>query len=104
MTTDTGDDTDEEEKEDPDAAESDVESDDVIPAEEEKKEPLDIMTIGIYTGVAFLAILTVLVIVMGVERCRVRRRQITEVVELKPIDLDAHKKGIAARNRKKMIV
>lgn len=79
--------------------------DGVIPVEgEEKKEPLDLATIGIYTGVIFLAIFTVLIVVIGVERCRLRRRQITEVVELKPIDLDAHRKGIESRSRQKMLI
>ena len=36
---------------------------------------------------------------MIVEKIRKKRKRITEVVEMKEFDLDAHFKGIAERNR-----
>ena len=57
------------------------------------------MTIGIYTGGVFVAIIIILVVVMIVEKIRKKRKRITEVVEMKEFDLDAHFKGIAERNR-----
>ena len=56
------------------------------------------MTIGIYTGGVFVAIIIILVVVMIVEKVRKKRKRITEVVELKEFDIDAHFKGIADRN------
>lgn len=63
----------------------------------EKDKPLDIMTIGIYTGIVFVAILTILIIIMAIERCRMRRKNVTTVVELKPVDIEAHRRGIKER-------
>ena len=59
------------------------------------------MTIGIYTGGVFVAIIIILIIVMIVEKIRKKRKRITEVVELKEFDIDSHFKGIAERNAAK---
>ena len=68
-----------------------------ITPEVDDKGAIDISTIGIYTGGALLAILLIFIIVMIVEKCRKKKKRITEVVEFKPVDLDAHFKGVEER-------
>ena len=72
---------------------------DVTPPEADEEEGIDIATIGIYTGGAILAILLIFILVMAIEKCRRKNKRITEVVEFKPFDLDAHYKGIETRKR-----
>ena len=57
-------------------------SDTITPEAEKPKAGLDIVTIGIYTGGVFCAIIIILVVVMIVEKVRRKRKRITEVVEL----------------------
>lgn len=59
---------------------------------------ISIVTIAIYTGGVFCFVLIIFIVVMAVDKCRRSRKRITEVVEMKPVDLDAHRKGIAERN------
>lgn len=59
---------------------------------EEKK---DIMTIGIYAGGVLMAILLVFCCVLCIEKVRKNRKRITEVVELKPVDIKMHRMRIA---------
>ena len=51
-----------------------------------------------YTGAVVVAIVIILAIVMLIEKVRKRNKRITEVVELKPVDLVKHYKGIEERN------
>ncbi len=51
-----------------------------------------------WTGAVFFFVLIIFIIVMAVDKCRRKKKRITEIVELKPVDLDAHRKGIAERN------
>jgi len=37
---------------------------------------------------------------MAIDKCRRSRKRITEVIEMKPVDIEAHRKGIAERNAK----
>jgi predicted Holliday junction resolvase-like endonuclease len=51
-----------------------------------------------WTGAVFCFVLIIFIIVMAVDKCRRKKKRITEIVELKPVDLDEHRKGIAERN------
>lgn len=44
--------------------------------------------------------LIIFIVVMAIDKCRRSRKRITEVVEMKPVDIEAHRKGIAERNAK----
>ena len=72
--------------------------DSVKSKETEETEGIDILTIGIYTAGVFFAVLVLFIIVMAIERARKNSKRITEVVELKPVDLQAHFEGIAKRH------
>ena len=64
----------------------------------EEAEGVDILTIGVYTAGVFFAILLVFICVLTIERIRKNRKNITEVVEMKPVDLTAHFEGVAQRH------
>ena len=59
------------------------------------------MTIGIYAGGVLLAILLVFCCVLCIEKVRKNRKRITEVVELKPVDIKLHRMRIAQQNKNK---
>lgn len=65
----------------------------------EEKKGLNIATIGIYAGCVIMAVLIIFVLIMCVEKLRKKNKRITEVVELKPVDIDKHFQGIQERNR-----
>ena len=58
------------------------------------------MTIAAYTGGVFTAIFVVFLIVMCIEKIRKKRKRITEVVELKPVDIEAHRRALAVKKSK----
>ena len=62
---------------------------------------MDIATIGMYTGAIVAAIIVILVLVMMIEKFRKKNRNITEVVEFKPVDVEKHFKGIKDRESAK---
>lgn len=55
------------------------------------------MIIGIYTGSAIFVILVIFITMLTIEKVRKKNKRITEVVEFKPVDLDAHFKGVEER-------
>ena len=68
----------------------------------EETGAIELTTIAIYTGSVLGGIILILIIVMLYEKIRDKRKRVTEVVELKPIDLDAHFKGIEDRRNQKL--
>lgn len=64
---------------------------------DDKDGSIDIMTIGIYTGGVIFAILVIFCVIMIVEKVRRRNKRITEIIEFKPVNLDAHFKGVEER-------
>lgn len=68
----------------------------------EEPDGLDVRVIGAFTAAGVGALMLILVVVLCCERHK-RNRNITEVVELKPVDIEEHRKGIAERQRKQML-
>lgn len=64
---------------------------------EEGEDEIDIGTIGIYTGGVVFLLLIIFIVVLVVENIKKKNKQITEIVEFKPVDLDAHFKGVEER-------
>ena len=56
----------------------------------EEKSGINIATISIYAGCVIAAVLIIFVLIMCIEKLKKKNKRITEVVELKPIDIDKH--------------
>lgn len=68
----------------------------------EQPGKINVLVIAAYVGGAVFLILIILVIVVVVDKCRRKRKRITEVVELKPVNIEEHFKGIEERNKKQL--
>lgn len=66
--------------------------------EKVETEGVAILTIGIYTAGVIFAILIVFICVLTIEKIRNKRKRITEIVDMKPIDISEHFKGVKERN------
>ena len=64
---------------------------------------MDIITIAAYTGGVFVLLLIIFCIVMCIEKIRKSRKSLTEIVELKPIDLEEHYRGVHEREAQRRI-
>jgi len=63
------------------------------PVQEISKEEnsVDFFLIAVFGGGVLIAIIVILIIVMLVDKIR-KKRKISEVVEFKPVDIEAYKK------------
>ena len=68
----------------------------------EKKEGIDIVMIGIYTGGAVVGIIFILVVIMCIQKCNKKKKALTEVVELRPKGVDKKSRQLE-RNSLKML-
>jgi hypothetical protein len=68
--------------------------------EEEGNGGVGVETIAMFVGGVVVAILLLLCIVMACEKCRKKNKRITEIVQLTPVDIESHRKGIVDRASK----